>query len=493
MPHTEPAFVKHYDAIDYGAGGDGVTNDTASIVAAADAAHAAGGGVVFFPAGTYIAEGLPLYENVFYLGSNSGASIVKSPNPPTTSMFDAAAAVDFAGGGIAYLDLDGRVATSGVHGIDFSDVSNELNDFAIDHCHVHHFDHGYHGATRDRFIPITNNRFWYCTVGLYVRAEHPNFGINDIRNNTTGVGGTLIHAQFLGTKFNYNSYGVRALDGGSVSESQFVGCHFGYNSTAGASVSDYCVFDGCLFLANAIGAYTPNSGTISACHFENHTGVVISIGAGNGIVITGNTFNELSGTGSLIYVSATAQLNRMMNVSNNSFYVDDRSVIDSANGFVHSNISGNVVYSNGRTNGTAAYFIIPGVSGGYTFIGNTIWDEAATTSIALNSASSIRATIVGNRFRSVGAPSFGTTDADTRIAHNFGYKTENGGTASVADTGTITHGIAATPTQYLVTPTKADRIAAVTAASSTTITVSLTDAAGTAVEVAENVIWRAWV
>ncbi|HEV2765691.1 MAG TPA: glycosyl hydrolase family 28-related protein, partial [Pyrinomonadaceae bacterium] len=43
-----------YDVRSYGARGDGRTVDTPSINRAVEAAHAAGGGTVYFPAGTYL-------------------------------------------------------------------------------------------------------------------------------------------------------------------------------------------------------------------------------------------------------------------------------------------------------------------------------------------------------------------------------------------------------------------------------------------------------
>lgn len=46
-----------FNVLDHGAAGDGVTDDTAAIQAAIDAAEAAGGGVVYFPAGVYVVGG----------------------------------------------------------------------------------------------------------------------------------------------------------------------------------------------------------------------------------------------------------------------------------------------------------------------------------------------------------------------------------------------------------------------------------------------------
>lgn len=65
------------DATDYGATGDGTTDDTAAIQAAINAANAAGGGTVSFPAGTFITTGLTLYSEIHLRGVGPESSAIK--------------------------------------------------------------------------------------------------------------------------------------------------------------------------------------------------------------------------------------------------------------------------------------------------------------------------------------------------------------------------------------------------------------------------------
>jgi hypothetical protein len=76
---------------DFGAVGDGVTDDRASIQAAIDATNAAGGGAVYVPSGTYIIGqsgsalggrnyGLALKSNVALIGQSATSSILKVKN-----------------------------------------------------------------------------------------------------------------------------------------------------------------------------------------------------------------------------------------------------------------------------------------------------------------------------------------------------------------------------------------------------------------------------
>lgn len=73
----------------YGAAGDGVRDDTNSLQEALDAARASGGGIVYFPPGTYITtKELNVYSNTKIVGAN--AKISKTPEGAGDSVINVA-------------------------------------------------------------------------------------------------------------------------------------------------------------------------------------------------------------------------------------------------------------------------------------------------------------------------------------------------------------------------------------------------------------------
>lgn len=70
----------HEDVTWYGAIGDDSTTNTTAIQAALDAANAAGGGVVFFPVGTFRSGTLTTYPKVTMRGAGVRATILKTAN-----------------------------------------------------------------------------------------------------------------------------------------------------------------------------------------------------------------------------------------------------------------------------------------------------------------------------------------------------------------------------------------------------------------------------
>jgi polygalacturonase len=88
QPRGNAAPAESLDVRNFGAKGDGTMLDTIAINRAIDAAAAAGGGTVFFPAGTYASYSIHLKSKVsLYLGP--GATILAAENTSTTG-YDAA-------------------------------------------------------------------------------------------------------------------------------------------------------------------------------------------------------------------------------------------------------------------------------------------------------------------------------------------------------------------------------------------------------------------
>lgn len=95
--HTHGDFLGAFSVLDYGAAGDGVADDTAEIQAAIDAVETTGGGVVYFPRGTYlITAGLVVdQQKVSLRGAGIGVTILKGSG--TISPFNA---ITFQGAGL---------------------------------------------------------------------------------------------------------------------------------------------------------------------------------------------------------------------------------------------------------------------------------------------------------------------------------------------------------------------------------------------------------
>jgi len=81
---------------DFGAVGDGTTDDTAAIQAAINAVFAAGGGTVYFPIGTYAVTQLSLnwgtsLLSIVFKGASESASVIKRTGATTNAVFNLSA------------------------------------------------------------------------------------------------------------------------------------------------------------------------------------------------------------------------------------------------------------------------------------------------------------------------------------------------------------------------------------------------------------------
>ncbi|MGH9587176.1 MAG: glycosyl hydrolase family 28-related protein, partial [Acidobacteriaceae bacterium] len=79
-PHGPKPQQPIYNVRSYGATGDGKTVDTAAVNRAIQAAADAGGGIVFFPVGTYLCFSIHLKSYV-HLNLGEGAIILAAESP----------------------------------------------------------------------------------------------------------------------------------------------------------------------------------------------------------------------------------------------------------------------------------------------------------------------------------------------------------------------------------------------------------------------------
>jgi parallel beta-helix repeat protein len=150
-----------FNVQDFGAKGDGITDDTAAIQKAIDAASAAGGGQVYVPTGTYIVSGgeepsdgcLMLKSNVYMYGDGMGETSIKvadGSDTKITGIIRSAYGEETHDFGLSNLTLDGnRANTTGkidgwfngyIPGKEGYDSNVTLDSVEIKDCSGYGFD-----------------------------------------------------------------------------------------------------------------------------------------------------------------------------------------------------------------------------------------------------------------------------------------------------------------------------------------------------------------
>lgn len=121
--------------------------------------------------------------------------------------------------------------------------------------------------------------------------------------------------------------------------------------------------------------------------------------------------------------------------------------------------------------------------------GNIIAGPSVNTANGVLEASSAdNNTIVGNTIQNTSGAKIVKVGSSTRVANNIGYVNYNSGSTSVADGGTVSHGLATTPTKVRANGTLAGTIVNITALGASTFTV---DFAGTTTT--QTIYWEAEV
>jgi hypothetical protein len=215
-----------FNVLDYGAVGNGVTDDSTAVQTAFDAASAAGGGTVYLPSGTYLCNTpLVLQYGVNLVGEGRTNTIIKKDstttkavtiyaNPlipeiyaPSTLPNNINAILVLTGvpgpgryvGGISEITFEGTYATVGDYEsqkVQFGIVSvGSVSDFTLQNCNINKVQYG--AIFPSIFVAeIRNNRISECLHGLGIDGSSTSTAISTNYANNCRTYGFYLRALY---------------------------------------------------------------------------------------------------------------------------------------------------------------------------------------------------------------------------------------------------------------------------------------------------------
>lgn len=514
---TNYAFLHYgpvYNILRYGAVGDGSTDDSGAIQDAVDAASQTGG-TVYFPPGykwgigsqVTISSAFPVNligEMTANPNATSSASYIKPLNNITGSMFK-------------YVSPTGSVSGGGagiIRGLSFLDDSDrtytmtaalDLDSFAagiVQDCSFHKLLGSailFGFTVQSRF---SNIHIRYCGATSQAAMLARSSGSYQLQGNT-----------FVNVISEVNYLAPHLELATNSNDNKFIGMTFESNETEDEEFN-FITLKG---LRNIVVAPTLNRRPADGYAIEFATGASrcsvvnpsIAVGDGRAILFTGDR-NEVRGgfitaeTSSNDPVVFVGVRNRLVGVH---FYVTRSFDINSAANEVSDCVFDSPVETSGyfltvtssgsqsKVCGNRAVSFPPGLSGisigsSGVYSGNVL-SGGGGGSVGISVGSS-NAVVTDNWIANFTTSIDPTTHlSDSVIEDNFGYvRRKQGAQASVADGGTITHGLSGTPTTVQLTCSVSGEFASVASISSTTITVAIKKHDGSA-GTTQTIYWSA--
>lgn len=302
---------------------------------------------------------------------------------------------------------------------------------------------------------IFNNKGrFYCPIKLEGTASYDSRGASIVNN--------WFDSQYDGSNLNYCidiDYGLGIRIIGNLLENTCY-CINGYGTNQ-LIIGDNYITAGVEGI-NINGSHHQISNNHIFGRFLNNKGVIITNTYGG--CITGNTFYSYQ--------------------NNNCRFIELQSV-------AHVTIVGNIFQNEMTPTGCIGIYSTS-TETDITIVGNVFSNIASITGTAI-SISTLNNSVIA--YNSIVNWTTGITIGSktaTLVYDNIGYITKNQGATSVADGGTISHGLVGTPTGVICTPITSGEMVSVTAKAASTFTVAIKTHAGGAGTTAV-VHWYAWI
>ncbi len=546
------AKALYFNVMDYGARGDGITNDYAACQAAATAVSTAGGGVLYIPAGTYLlSQDLLIYSNTYVLGAGR-ATILKAKASTTTNPLTVSGVSHVI---ISDLQIDGNKANvtqlttpytllQGIY------ITNS-DDVTVERCYIHDcLAAGIMANGNVTNIFFHKNRLLNCGDNqIYVRAKNVSPYTACAKGTISGnicSGGSYSGIQILGSSY-YAITGNTCYSNGPTA---------GQGDGIGVEGASHVVIAGNVCFSNGVqgiqSRFTNEVGTTqksshisitgNECYNNTNAGgdnggigvndsddVLVSanlvysntfginVNAGSGMGVTNCTLmnNKVRGnadSGIRITAATSGQIYNLINNESadnaaDACYSNSRMTVlggiyKGSTGSGHFGLHLDTGADNTIIDGVNVYDNADNgvhVSGAVTIeVRNSIFDNTGTVQPrAVYEASGGPTRLTNNRIRSQNVEPFHFSNGSSLAKGNDitvnGYLDTNSGSATVTSGQTsvnVTHNLYVTPTRIEITPTT-DTLGQrfwVSAKGTTTFTITANTAPGS------NVLfdWRAW-